>query len=115
MDRSQDCMCSFLPKSTLSSAKCRAAANTPGEQGSRPLHQAYYFYEELYQLPAGRTPPVLASHAAAHLLLSHVDEAKADITEALTQGSDADVLAVAASLGMPDSLQYVPSPCPPPS
>ncbi|WVQ83097.1 hypothetical protein IAT38_005235 [Cryptococcus sp. DSM 104549] len=70
--------------------------------GSRPLHQSYYFYEELYQLPAGRTTPVLASHAAAHLLLGHVDEAKADILEA-TQGEgarDGDVLAVGTSVGI---------------
>ncbi|TXT15862.1 hypothetical protein VHUM_00365 [Vanrija humicola] len=70
--------------------------------GARPLHQAYYFYEELYQLPAGRTPPVLASHAAAHLLLSHVDEAKADVQEAQGRdggADDANVLAVATSLG----------------
>ncbi|ORY24287.1 coatomer epsilon subunit-domain-containing protein [Naematelia encephala] len=70
--------------------------------GARPLHQAYYFFEELYQLPSGRTGPVLASHAAAHLLLSHVDEAKADILEA-EQGSyaqDENVLAVGAALGM---------------
>jgi coatomer protein complex subunit epsilon len=79
------------------------------KKGSRPLHQSYYFYEELYQLPSGRTPPVLASHAAAHLLLGHVDEAKADISEAVAQGgeSDGDVLAVAASLGMEGYVQYV--------
>ena len=72
------------------------------KKGSRPLHQSYYFYEELYQLPSGRTPAVLASHAASHLLLGHVDEAKADINEAIQQGgeADGDVLAVAASLGM---------------
>ncbi|KAL1412833.1 hypothetical protein Q8F55_000582 [Vanrija albida] len=66
------------------------------------LKTAYYFYEELYQLPAGRTPPVLASHAAAHLLLSHVDEAKADVQEAQGRdggADDANVLAVATSLG----------------
>lgn len=65
------------------------------------MHQAYYFYEELYQLPAGRTPPVLASHAAAHLLLGHQDEAKADIADAQSQGGsdDPNVLAVATSLG----------------
>ncbi|WVR06392.1 hypothetical protein IAU60_003423 [Kwoniella sp. DSM 27419] len=70
--------------------------------GARPLHQSYYYYEELYQLPNGRTPPVLASHAAAHLLLGHVDEAKADIQEASQRdgGADADVLAVGASLGL---------------
>ena len=72
-------------------------------QGARPLHQAYYFYEELYQLPAGRTPSVLASHAAAHLLLGHVDEAKADIQEAMEKddgAADGDVLSVATSLGI---------------
>ncbi|WRT67842.1 uncharacterized protein IL334_004816 [Kwoniella shivajii] len=71
--------------------------------GSRPLHQSYYFYEELYQLPSGRTPPVLASHAAAHLLLGHVDEAKADIVEAAQRdGGDkeGDVLAVGTTLGI---------------
>lgn len=77
-------------------------------QGSRPLHQSYYYYEELYQLPSGRTPPVLASHAASHLLLSHVDEAKADINEALQRdGGDkeGDVLAVAASLRLDGSAK----------
>lgn len=70
--------------------------------GSQPLHQSYYFYEELYQLPNGRTAPVLASHAAAHLLLGHVDEAKADIVEASQSKagqSSSDVLAVGASVG----------------
>lgn len=69
--------------------------------GSRPLHQAYYFYEELYQLPNGRTPPVLAAHAAAHRLLGHDDEAKADISEAMqgSGASDPAVLAVATTLG----------------
>jgi coatomer protein complex subunit epsilon len=73
--------------------------------GSRPLHQAYYFYEELYQLPAGRTPGVLASHAAAHLLLGHAEEAKADIADAVGSGgaADANVLAVATSLGDADA------------
>nr|XP_019004296.1 uncharacterized protein I203_03455 [Kwoniella mangroviensis CBS 8507]OCF67757.1 hypothetical protein I203_03455 [Kwoniella mangroviensis CBS 8507] len=71
--------------------------------GARPLHQSYYFYEELYQLPSGRTPPVLASHAAAHLLLGHVDEAKADILEASQKENgdkQGDVLAVGTSLGI---------------
>ncbi|RSH91088.1 hypothetical protein EHS25_010264 [Saitozyma podzolica] len=71
--------------------------------GARPLHQAYYYYEELYQLPNGRTPPVLAAHAAAHLLLTHVDEAKADINEAVQReggDKDGDVLAVGVSLGI---------------
>ncbi|WWD18527.1 hypothetical protein CI109_102980 [Kwoniella shandongensis] len=71
--------------------------------GSRPLHQSYYFYEELYQLPGGRTAPVLASHAAAHLLLGHVDEAKADIIEATQReggAQDGDVLSVGTSLGV---------------
>lgn len=69
------------------------------------MHQAYYFYEELYQLPAGRTPPVLASHAAAHLLLGHEDEAKADIADAKGSGggNDPNVLAVATSLGDADA------------
>jgi len=72
--------------------------------GARPLHQAYYFYEELYQLPNGRIPPVLAAHAAAHLLLGHVDEAKADIDEAKQRGADDPaVLAVATSLGDVDA------------
>lgn len=76
-------------------------------KGSRPLHQSYYFYEELYQLPSGRTPPVLASHAAAHLLLGHLDEAKADIAEAMNGGGekDASVLAVAASLGTDGAVE----------
>lgn len=76
--------------------------------GGRPLNQSYYLYEELYQAPSGRTAHVLASHAAAHLLLGHVDEAKGDIIEAQqTEGAkgDANVLAVGATLGMPDSLQ----------
>ncbi|RXK35744.1 hypothetical protein M231_06985 [Tremella mesenterica] len=71
--------------------------------GARPLHQSYYYYEELYQLPSGRTPPVLASHAAAHLLLGHVEEAKADVVEASQrQGGDShpDVLAIGTSLRM---------------
>ncbi|OCF45979.1 hypothetical protein I317_00067 [Kwoniella heveanensis CBS 569] len=70
--------------------------------GGRPLHQSYYYFEELYQLPSGRTGPVLASHAAAHLLLGHVDEAKADVVEASqrSEGENGDVLAVGASLGM---------------
>ncbi|KGB74942.1 hypothetical protein I307_01204 [Cryptococcus deuterogattii 99/473] len=70
--------------------------------GSQPLHQSYYFYEELYQLPNGRTAPVLVSHAAAHLLLGHVDEAKADIMEAFQSKAgqnSSDVLAVGASVG----------------
>jgi len=68
------------------------------------LNQSYYLYEELYQAPSGRTPAVLASHAAAHLLLGHVEEAKADILEAqqTEKGkSDANVLSVGATLGMP--------------
>lgn len=76
--------------------------------GARPLHQAYYFYEELYQLPNGRTAPVFASHAAAHLLLGHVDEAKADIDAAKqTQAGEnsPDVLAVATSLGDDEAAQ----------
>ncbi|WWC62489.1 uncharacterized protein I303_105085 [Kwoniella dejecticola CBS 10117] len=71
--------------------------------GSRPLHQSYYFYEELYQLPSGRTPPVLASHAASHLLLGHIDEAKADVLEASQKENgdkDGNVLAVGTSLGI---------------
>lgn len=73
------------------------------------MHQSYYFYEELYQLPSGRTPAVLASHAAAHLLLGHADEAKADIDEAVQQGGEGDgnVLAVGAALGMEGYAQYV--------
>lgn len=45
----------------------------------------------------------MASHAAAHLLLTHVDEAKADVQEALQRDGgdkDADVLAVGVSLGL---------------
>jgi len=39
--------------------------------------------------------------------LGHVDEAKADINEAIQQGgeADGDVLAVAASLGMEGAAQ----------
>jgi coatomer protein complex subunit epsilon len=73
-------------------------------QGGRPLNQSYYLYEELYQLPSGRTPTVLASHAAAHLLLGHVDEARADILEAQQTENgknDAAVLSVGATLGLP--------------
>ena len=94
MDRSQDC--------TSSSPYFYLEREEANNKGSRPLHQSYYFYEELYQLPSGRTPAVLASHAAAHLLLGHVDEAKADIEEAVQQGgeTDGDVLAVGASLAM---------------
>lgn len=79
-------------------------------QGGRPLNQSYYLYEELYQQPSGRTPAVLASHAAAHLLLGHVDEAKADILEAQQRQDgqqDPAVLSVAASLNMPDAYPYV--------
>lgn len=74
--------------------------------GARPLHQAYYYYEELYQLPGGRTPAVLAAHAAAHLLLGHEDEAKADIADALGRApDDEDALAVSVSLGDKDAAQ----------
>lgn len=76
--------------------------------GGRALHQSYYLYEELYQMPAGRTANVLAPHAAAHYLLGHVDEAKADIVEALKREDakkDPQVLAVAASLGMQEQLE----------
>jgi coatomer protein complex subunit epsilon len=69
------------------------------------LNQSYYLYEELYQAPSGRTPAVLAAHAAAHLLLGHSEEAKADILEArqTEKGqSDANVLSVGATLGMPE-------------
>jgi coatomer protein complex subunit epsilon len=72
-------------------------------QGGRPLHQSYYYFEELYQLPSGRTGPVLASHAAAHYLQGHIDEAKADIQEGLQRDggeNDGDILAVGAALGM---------------
>ena len=72
-------------------------------KGARPLHQSYYFYEELYQLASGRTAAVLASHAAAHLLLGHVDEAKADVSQAMgLEGGDrdGDVLATGTSLGL---------------
>jgi len=43
------------------------------------------------------------------LLLGHVDEAKADITEAMSQGgeADGDILAVAAGLGMEGYVQLV--------
>lgn len=94
---------------SIVSTDWKASKGEADNKGSRPLHQSYYFYEELYQLPSGRTPAVLASHAAAHLLLGHVDEAKADIEEAVQQGgeSDGDVLAVGASLGMEGYAQYV--------
>jgi coatomer protein complex subunit epsilon len=72
------------------------------------LNQSYYLYEELYQAPSGRTSTVLASHAAAHLMLGHVDEAKADILEAQqTENgkSDANVMSVGATLGMPDCFE----------
>ncbi len=56
-------------------------------------------------MPSGRTPQVLASHAAAHLLLGHVDEAKADIMEAMKSdggegAKESCVLSVGATLGM---------------
>jgi coatomer protein complex subunit epsilon len=79
-------------------------------QGSRALHQSYYFYEELYQLPSGRTGSIFASHAASHLLLGHIDEAKADIDEALQRDGgdkDAEVLAVGTSLGMEGLAAWV--------
>lgn len=80
--------------------------------GGRPLNQSYYLYEELYQLPSGRTPTVLASHAAAHLLLGHVDEAKSDILEAQQTENgknDAAVLSVGATLGMPGCFEQLKS------
>ena len=40
----------------------------------------------------------MSAHAAAHLMLTHVDEAKADVQQA--PADDADVLAVGASMGM---------------
>ncbi|KAI5454947.1 hypothetical protein NCC49_002223 [Naganishia albida] len=83
--------------------------------GGRPLNQSYYLYEELYQQPSGRTPAVLASHAAAHLLLGHVDEAKADILEAQQRQDgkqDPAVLSVAASLNMPDAYPQLASVAP---
>ena len=46
---------------------------------------------------------MLASHAAAHLMLGHVEEARADIAEALQReggNQDGDVLAAGASLGI---------------
>ncbi len=79
-------------------------------KGGRPAHQAYYLYEELLQLPSGRTPRTLAAHAAAHLVLGHVDEARADILEARQMqggGEDEAVLAVGASLGMEGCLECV--------
>ncbi|KAJ9124033.1 hypothetical protein QFC22_000826 [Naganishia vaughanmartiniae] len=78
--------------------------------GGRLLNQSYYLYEELYQLPSGRTPAVLASHAAAHFLLGHVEEAKADILEAQgTQSgkSDPAVLSVGTSLSMPHAYDQL--------
>ena len=47
----------------------------------------------------------MSAHAAAHLMLTHIDEAKADIQQAAGAGAgagaeDADVLAVGASLGL---------------
>ena len=73
-------------------------ADADAPQGSRSLHQSYYYYDELYHLPSGRTGPVMSAHAAAHLMLTHVDEAKADVQQA--PADDADVLAVGASMGM---------------
>ncbi|ORX33447.1 coatomer epsilon subunit-domain-containing protein [Kockovaella imperatae] len=70
--------------------------------GARPLHQSYYFYEELYQLPNGRTPAVVASHAASHLLLGHLEEAKADIQN--LEDASPEVLAVAKTLGLAATL-----------
>lgn len=52
----------------------------------------------------------MASHAAAHLLLTHVDEAKADVTEASQKeggDKDGDILAVAVSLGFDGYLESV--------
>jgi coatomer protein complex subunit epsilon len=43
----------------------------------------------------------MSAHAAAHLMLTHTDEAKADILQASADlGEDGDVLAVGTSLGM---------------
>jgi len=48
------------------------------------LEQAYYFYDELLQAPASaRQPAILAAHGAAHFLLGHVDEAQADVEQAV--------------------------------
>ncbi|GHJ88459.1 hypothetical protein NliqN6_4861 [Naganishia liquefaciens] len=80
--------------------------------GGRPLNQSYYLYEELYQQPSGRTPAILASHAAAHLLLGHIDEAKADILEAQQRQDgkeDPAVLSVGSSLHMPEAYQRLAS------
>lgn len=99
----------WIGMKTVRSVPGGDAQLTP-KKGARPLHQAYYYFEELYQLPAGRTGPVLASHAAAHLMLTHVDEAKADVQEALQRDGgdkDADVLAVGVSLGMDGFQEWV--------
>jgi coatomer protein complex subunit epsilon len=91
-------------KTVSSLILCRGELIRERYQGGRQLQQSYYYFEELYQLPSGRTGPVLASHAAAHYLQGHVDEAKADVSEGLERDGgdkDGDVLAVGATLGMP--------------
>jgi coatomer protein complex subunit epsilon len=52
------------------------------------LQQAYYVYDELLSLPSGRTPTILASHAAAHLLLGHIEEARGDVQVILALEGD---------------------------
>lgn len=66
-----------------------------------PLQQAYYFYDELLLAPSSsRSPAILAAHGAAHLLLGHLEEAQADVEQALgAEGGDteASVLSLAAA------------------
>lgn len=92
---------SSLHRAGLSSVVIDDWRLTP--QGGKGLQQSYYLYEELYQLPSGRTPNAFAAHAAAHTLMGHVDEAKADISQALERdlgNQKSDVYALGVTLGM---------------
>lgn len=49
--------------------------------------------------PSGRTPTIIASHAASHLLLGHLDEAKGDLAE-FTDPSTASVEVLGVASGV---------------
>jgi coatomer protein complex subunit epsilon len=75
------------------------------QQQGPSLQPSYYFYDELLLGPSGRTPSILGAHAAAHLLLSHVDEARSDVEVALAlpatseaAGTHVDLLGVMSAV-----------------